>query len=160
MKAVKKLGGIVDLITPAVDNMTEVAEETAEVGTTVINHMVTRSEEVMNSQFGKAKPLFESQNQEPLIDTELVFDVDGQTIAATVNHWRVVEIGGESYYISEDLNGEPSGILIRFEETPSWIIFTEETLDVYHTDPEKIKKNKDGDYTAMEAPKKIDSIQL
>jgi hypothetical protein len=128
-----------------------------ETGTNVVNYALTRSGEVHNMNFTKATELFDSQGKNPSPDTQLEFDVEGETVSATVDHWRPVNINGEIFYLGEDSLGNPSGLLIKFEENPKWLVFSEETIEVYHTDPDSIQQI-DAEYSSMENPKKIQSI--
>ncbi len=159
MKAMTETSDLGGKVSSALDVYGQVGEKMTETGTTVMNHLVTRSEEVHNSNFTRLKALFESQGKTPSIDTQLKFDVKGQTVAATVDHWRPVSINGEMFYLAEKFDGNPSGILVKFEKKPKWVIFSDETIEVYHTDPKKMKINEDANYTSMQNPKKIHSIK-
>jgi hypothetical protein len=157
MQAMDEASDLGGDLSSALDTYGQIGGKMTDAATTAANKWVTRGEEVHNMNFTKASELFEAQGKNPSPDTRLEFDVEGRTVSATVDHWRPVSINGQMYYLAEDSLGNPSGLLIRFEERPKWVIFSDETIEVYHTDPDTIKK-ADTEYTAMRDPEKIQSI--
>lgn len=149
------LGG--DIFGEALDSYSQMGDKMADAATNAANKWVTRGEEVHNVNFTRASELFESQGKTPSEDTHLEFNVEGETVTATVDHWRPVNIDGQMFYLAEDSLGNPSGLLIKFESEPKWVIFSDEKIEVYHTDPSSIEKT-DTEYTAMANPTKIQSI--